>query len=334
MPWSRRALVALAVFAVVFAFCWVGKSPPAALADIDFLYVAARGLVHGLDPYEAVRGSGLPYPLFYPGTAPVLLSPLGLIPLHLAASLFLAGGAGALAWVWSREPWRLLGLASAPLLHAVVVGQWSPWLTAAVGLPWLGLVWAAKPSVGLAYLAGWHSRGALIGMGLLTAVSLVVLPHWPQHWFQSIHDAPYYVAPIKRPFGWVLLLAFLRWREPEGRFLGLMALVPHTVSLQEALPFLLVARSRRELLAMLGLGWACWALMMWRVPLTPQNVPPMLAAQWPYLLALVYLPPVVLLIARRSTSDSPAPHPSLASQSTSHPAPSGSAPVAPSGTAD
>ena len=50
---------------------------------------------------------------------------------------------------------------SAPAIQALFSGQWSPWLTAAIGLPWLGFMWAAKPTIGATLFAGWPSRWAL-----------------------------------------------------------------------------------------------------------------------------------------------------------------------------
>jgi hypothetical protein len=294
---GRRILMTVAVTIVTAAFVWTGKSPPAAVADCDYVWYAARALLRGVDPYAAVVAQpGLHYPLFYPATAPVLAAPLGALPLRLASTVFLAGGMGALAWVWSREPWRLWGLSSAPALNALLLCQWSPWLTAAVGLPWLSVVWAAKPSVGLAYVIGWPSRRAFGLAAALTAVSFLVVPGWPTEWISAVRDAPYYLAPIQRPFGWVLLLAWVRWRRPEARFLGTLACVPHSSSLYEILPLLLVARNRRELAGLMALTFMGWALLLWRVPVHPLNVPPVLAAQWPYLLLFGYLPPMLLLI--------------------------------------
>lgn len=302
---GRRILITAAVIVVTAAFVWTGKSPPAAVADCDYVWYAARALWQGLDPYSAVRSQpGLHYPLFYPVTAAVLAAPFGALPLRLASTVFLAGGMGALAWVWSKEPWRLWGLASAPALNALLFCQWSPWLTAAVGLPWLGIVWAAKPSVGLAYVIGWPSRLVFGLAAALTTVSLVLVPGWPAEWISTVGGAPYYLAPIQRPFGWVLLLAWVRWRRPEARFLGALACIPHSSSLYEILPLLLVARNRRELAGLMALTFIGWALLLWRVPVHPSHVPLVLAAQWPYLLLFGYLPPMLLLIRQPALESS------------------------------
>ena len=303
---TRRILIASAVTIVTAAFVWVGKEPPAAVADYDYVWYAARALWHGVDPYLAVRTEpNLHYPLFYPATAPVLTAPLGAIPLRYASTLFLAVGMGALAWTWSSERWRLWGLISASAFNALLFGQWSPWLAAAVGVPWLGLVWAAKPSVGLAYVIGWPSRLVFKLSAALLIASLLLVPAWPAEWLAAVRDSPYHLAPIQRPFGVILLLAWLRWRVPEARFLGALACIPHSVSLYEILPLLLVARTRGQLAWLMGLGFVGWALILWRVPVDLLNVPPVLAAQWPYLLIFGYLPPLVLLLQRPAAQEPP-----------------------------
>ena len=140
----------LTVGILTFVFVWVGTSPPDFPADFDYLWTAGRALVEGADPYAAVRtevqedGCGGPY---YPATAAVIMAPFGAMPRRLAVSLFTALGMVLLAWSVKGGPsWRRWMIFSVPALENVLLGQWSPWLTAAIGLPWLGAVWAAKPT--------------------------------------------------------------------------------------------------------------------------------------------------------------------------------------------
>lgn len=48
----------------------------------------------------------------------------------------------------------------------------------------------------------------------------LLLPHWPVDWLDALRGAPHYAPPVQRPGGFLLLLAFLRWRQPEARMLG------------------------------------------------------------------------------------------------------------------
>lgn len=312
-PFVRQRLaVALTVATFAGAIVWAGDLPGARRhLDFDWFYVAGQALAHGTNPYDAVlapRTDGkLGVALFYPGTMPVLMAPLGAMPERLACALFLGLALGSLAYgVTNRGWWRLGILLSAPLAHAFMEGQWSPWLTAAATIPWLGFVWTAKPTVGLAMFAGWPSRQAVLAGCALVLLSLIVLPGWPTQWLTMTARSSYHVAPVTRPFGWLLLLAWLRWRTPEGRMLGALALVPHTVSLLETLPLLLVAKRPRDLALLVGLGWVARVLTdRVTVQLTPTDLQTLMQHQWPYILVLCHLPALVLVLMSRHAPSQP-----------------------------
>jgi hypothetical protein len=298
---ARRILFGVAVGFTVAALVWIGHAPPAARTDFDATGIASQSMLRGENPYAAARAaiaSGrLQYPLFYPATAPVLVLPLAWLPFRALIAVWTGLGVGLLAG--SLTGWRRWILLSAPAMHAVLLGQWSPWLVAAVGFPWLGLAWAAKPSIGLAYFVGWPSKHAVIAGGALLLLSLLVVPSWPHDWIATIRGQPYYRAPVVRPFGFLLLLGFLRWRTAEGRFLGMLALVPHTTVLHETLGVLLCARTPRGLAFLQVLGYAAMYLVYTHTHYGPSDPAEMLAEQWPYLLVLCYLPGLVMVLARR-----------------------------------
>jgi hypothetical protein len=283
----------LTVGILTFVFVWEGHSPPDFPADFDYFWTAGRAVVEGADPYAAVREEvqegRLRWPLYYPASTAVLMAPFGALPRRLAVSLFTALGMALLAWSVDRGPsWRRWIVLSVPALENVLLGQWSPWLTAAIGLPWLAAVWAAKPSIGLALFAGWPSRWALYGGLIVLGVSLVVRPSWPVDWIAAVRSTPQYLAPVQRPGGILLLLAFLRWRRPEARMLGALALVPHTAGLYESLPLLLVPQTARRFGALMGLQYL--AAVVSYLILSPGNLGGMMDTGWVYLLILVYLP--------------------------------------------
>lgn len=296
---AHRALRSVAVGVLVAWLAWVGNEAPLGPGDWDYIWVGARAVWHGENPYAAVeremRAGTMQYPLYYPATAPVLFAPLGALPRRLAVSIFTGTGMALLAWSL-RARWQAWILISAPAIHAVLLGQWSPWLTAAAGIPWLGFVWAAKPTTGLALFAGWPSRPAAIGMALLAAITFMLLPGWVGAWLESVRGAPQYLAPIQRPGGVLLLLAWLRWRRPEGRLLGTLAIVPHTTGLHEMLALLLVPKRGWELALLQGLGYVAAYLVYTRTHYGTHIVPQMLADQWPYFLCLMYLPALALVL--------------------------------------
>jgi hypothetical protein len=290
--------VPFVVGVLTFAFVWVGRSPPGPWGlDFDYFWTAGRAVWQGTDPYvavnEAIRQGTLRWPFYYPATAAVLLAPFGALPHHLAAALFTSLGMGLL--VASVRGWRRWIVVSPPALEALLLGQWSPWLTAAAGLPWLGFVWAAKPSIGLALFGGWPSRLALYGGLAVVMLSLLLLPNWPLDWLGVVRNTAQYQAPVQRFAGFLLLLAWFQWRRPEARMLGLLALIPHTTSVYELLPLFLVPQTRRSFALLMGLSYVATAIVYVLFPFGG-SLTATLEARWPYLLVLVWLPALVMAL--------------------------------------
>jgi hypothetical protein len=299
---------------LTFVFVWIGQAHPGFFTDFDYFWLAGNAVWQGLDPYEVTRqaierGTHL-VPFYYPGTAALLMLPFGALSRHLAIALFTALGMGLLAL--SVTGWRRWIVLSAPALQAIMLGQWSPWTTAAIGLPWLGFVWAGKPSVGLALFLGWPSRAALAGGLAVVVLSLVVLPHWPSDWLATISGTVQYTAPVQRFGGFLLLLAFIRWRRPEARMLGLLALVPHTTGIYEQLPLLLIPQTKRRFAVLMGLSWLAAVLVYTLVsydaePDVLARVQRGLAQQWPYFLVLVWLPALWMVLTGHESSSAAPP---------------------------
>jgi hypothetical protein len=312
---GRELIAAIAIGLVVGYLVWVGEGPPSPpRTDWDYFWVAAHSLIHGQDPYvgvaEEVKAGRFDVPLYYPATAPLILAPLGALTRRLAFALWAGGGIGLLAYALARQGmWRLWGLISAPVLVATFQGQWSTWLTAGAVLPWLGFVWAAKPSIGLALFIGWPSRRAAIGAVLIVLLSLIVVPGWITEWLQVVRGAPHYLAPVQRPWGFLLLLAFFRWRRPEARMLGALALIPHTTNPYDMVPLLLIPQTRLELAVFMGLGYVAQALIKAPARVLPYQPPDLavrwLAINWTTFLILVYLPCLLMVLRRSPHEDAP-----------------------------
>ena len=293
----------LTVSVLTFGFVWIFQAPPGFFTDFDYFWLAGRAVWHGLDPYaatrEAIQQGTHQVPFYYPGTAAVIMAPFGSLPRQLAMASFIAAGMGLLAA--SVHGWRRWIVLSPAALQAILLGQWSPWLTAAVGIPWLAFMWGGKPSIGLPLFAAWPSRLALAAGMMLLLLSLVLLPHWPAEWFQVVRGVPQYTAPVQRLGGPLLLLAFLRWRRPEARLLGLLALMPHTTGIYEQLPLLLIPRTKRAFAVLMGLSYLAATLVHTVVSYDPQPTVVMmveigLAKQWPYFLVLVWLPALYMVL--------------------------------------
>jgi hypothetical protein len=225
--------------------------------------------------------------------------PFSLFPLELARGAFIAVSVGLLAFVAARTAWwPLLMLLGGPMLVALNSVQWTPLLTAAIlGGP-LGALLAAKPTTALPLLVAYPRRAALVGMAALVGLAFVLRPDWPARWLDAVSGAPHRPA-ILRPGGAILLLGLLRWRLPEGRQLAMLALVPLSPHLYEAVPLVLVTRTRRELLAFivcgtLGLG----AHYLWPARQVPDHGP----LQWFIVFLAAYLPALVIVLRRQPHS--------------------------------
>jgi hypothetical protein len=223
-------------------------------SDFDQLWQSARALLAGQDPY-AVIGPGDParfqYPLFYPLTAALVAVPFTPLSFQLARLVFAAVAGGVLGYAFGKHrPWLWPTFFGVPFMLAARNVQLSPLLTAAILLPWLGWLAAAKPNFGLVMLAGSGSRRAILillsGSGALLVLSLALRPDWPWEWRAALATADHFRPLILRPGGVIMLMALLRWWDPDARLLLALALVPQTGLFYDALPACLVARTRMQ----------------------------------------------------------------------------------------
>ncbi|MEO6057047.1 MAG: hypothetical protein ABIQ49_09425 [Gemmatimonadales bacterium] len=294
-PGSRTTLLlALSCATLVAAIYWASHP---GRTDFDYFWTAANALIHGDDPYRAVDELGTGYPLFYPLPAVLLLAPLGLLPLALARVAFAWAGTFALSLAAFRYGRGFPAvLFSASYLSALMQGQWSPLLAAGAVVPWLGALWVAKPSLGLALGLGYPSKPAAIGAGLVVVVSFVVMPGWPAAWLHAL-EATNHVILALQPGGVLLLAALVRWRHPEARLLAAFACVPQTPALYETVPLFLIPRTRwgGYLLAVLSL--LATAYMRTVTPLAPDMaIEESLAARWPIMFWSMYVPALVMVL--------------------------------------
>jgi hypothetical protein len=234
-----------------------GRANPEFVSDFDQIWAGARALWQGKDPYAVVgpgREFAWKWPLYYPLPALLVVAPLGLLPVLAARAVFSGCSVVLLAWAVTRDGWyRLPIFISVSFWVAVELVQWSTVYTAAYFLPFLGLVAAAKPNHGLALAAGSRSVRALVFMAtgavVLLLVSVLIQPRWHEPWLANLREAPHFRAPIMRPLGFILILAALKWRRPEARWLLALSLVPQAPTFYDQLLLAVVCGSRRETLA-------------------------------------------------------------------------------------
>ena len=252
----KKILLPIATGLAMALLCFVAVRPYA--GDLTWALRGARLLLEGQNPYtDPTIGPGLPYPfdapLRYPVPALLLVAPLAWLPYPVAAALFAGVSLALLCFVWRAHPALIGMLLSAPLSIAVAYAQWSPLMVAAAGLPWLGFLLLAKPSIGLALWAWKPDRRALVGAGLLWVVSLLIMPGWVSAWLGNLTSARYVSPILAFP---VLALALLKWRDGRARLIFLLSLVPQFAgSSYDHLPLFLAMRTPRQGLALALSSW-------------------------------------------------------------------------------
>ena len=86
--------------------------------------------------------------------------------------------------------------------------------------------------------------------------------------------------------------------------LGTLELIPHTTSVYELLPLLLIPQTRRSFAILMGLSYVATVIVYIRFPFGG-SVSGTLDARWPYFLVLVWLPALFMAL-RPSTLATPA----------------------------
>lgn len=270
--------------------------------DFDPIRFGATLLREGRDPY-ALIGPGRQYVwnfrLLYPMPALLLGLPFTVLPLIAARAAFAAILSGAAAWAVTRESWRgLVVFASASWWSAVGLAQWSPGVLAAATIPWLGVVLAAKPNIGIAILAAARSRrqaAILIGTaGALTLAAFIVAPHWLRAWREAIRDQPH-IRPLAASWlGAPLCLAAIRWRDPRARLLLALAFVPMNPAPYEGVLLFTIPQS--------AIGAVALALGSWFVEPLASAFGRGFGAIGDAMVVCMFLPALVLIFAPLTSS--------------------------------
>lgn len=306
----RRALVAILIGGGCALFSYVrltfGSCAGARCEAGDFTW-AHRGmqqLLIGENPYrDPTLGKGRPFPsndpLFYPLPALLVALPFTPFPREVAGALFVGVSTGLLAFGLFREHFRDYPLLlSAPFWFAIISGQWSPLLVAAVLLRPLLPLTLAKPNIGLPLLLSYPTKkGVIASVGVLL-LSLLVLPSWPVDWFRNVVTHSMF-RPLWGVPGVVLLLALVHWRRAEARLLVLLALAPQR-PLYDQLPLWLIARRGKTSRPMLILSILSWGTVFGWLLIPAWNV------QW--IVWGMYLPALIMVL-RQAPSPSPPPRP-------------------------
>lgn len=260
LRWRVAAAVVIGLASAALCYSFSTRSG-LGLADFTFTWRAANSLRAGENPYHDPRlGPPNPYPwevpLLYPLLGPLASLPFTCLPEAVAGAAFFGVSAALLAFALTRDGWwRLVLFTSAPFVVAAYIVQWSPLIMAAALLPALQPLALVKPNLGLPLLAARPSRrGLALCLGAV-ALSMLVLPSWPQDWLANLPYAAKYLPPVLVLPGPLLLLAAWRWRDERARLLLLLAISPQFLWFYDQLPLWLAPRTWRQGLLLSGLSW-------------------------------------------------------------------------------
>jgi len=313
-PVAIRIVIALLAGIAGGLYCYFSlkaSGGPRPADDFTWHWLAARALIEGKNPYVVITAGG-PYqldaPYVYPLTTAIAAVPFALfLAPAAAAATWIGVGTALMAFAVTKTGYtRLLMFLSMPYLWAANAGQFSPILVAACLLPWLGFITPVKPQIGIVSLLYKPSRIAFAGALTFLALSLVIDPAWPREWMDVLpHRVPgIYRSPVTVLFGGPLLvLALLRWKRTDARLLFLMAIVPQNMLFYDQLLLWLIPRTRNELMILGTLSLAAPLIASFFLPHAPLNIRAVNRAYAPVIVALIYLPCLVMVLRRKNEGE-------------------------------
>ena len=312
--WTVRLALPLAIALAAAALVRIRGTGQPAVSDFDQLWVGARALLHGVDPYTTVgpgRELNWDY-LYYPVPAMVLVMPLAMLPLLVARMTFAAISAGVLAAGLTRDnPTRLLLFLSAPTLVAIGRGQFGPLILASAFFPWLAWIGAAKPNIAIAVVPVSRNirttiTAGVIGSAIILAISFALQPHWLSAWRESLSHKGDNMPVVMRLGGPLILLALIRWRRRESWLVAALGSVPQTPSPYDTLPLFAVPNGFREMALLVTLGNLALLFLIAGVGVQPNEVYQTYNRQvslWS--LVFLYLPCVLFILMRPNETRPP-----------------------------
>ena len=307
-----RILVAIVIGAAAAAMNYFSPGRNGSLSDFSILWFGSKVLRSGGNPYAMIGPDGvidLPSPVFYPAPALVAVMPFTLMPVELAGALFIFLSSALLAFGATRDGWHRLPIfPSVAFMTSARLGQVSALMCAALFIPAITFFSVIKPQASIPIL-GASRKGrdwliALFGGAFLIGISFLLFPGWPAEWWSTLEKADYFRPPIMTLPGVFIALVLLRWRRPEAWLVFLAACLPQTWYPYNGLILLTVAFTYREA-AVLSLvssfGWLIaygWLIGEWRSPETR-------AVMQSVLIAVCYLPAVIVVLGRENNGPEP-----------------------------
>ncbi len=259
---TKNLLTALLVAVIAFVisyFC--GR---AYWLDLNSSICSARHLLQGLDPYSGCAWTyhGLPA-AEYPLTTALMFVPFALLPGVYASAAIWAVFHFLLAYgiLKAGQP-RLFGVfLSGPYAWTLLCHQFSPMIGAALLLPGLLPLALVKPQMSLPLILTNLTKRRAAAMAAIVALSFIVYPTWPLAWWRTARNFDGVIPLLALPFGPLMLLALVYYKDLRLRRLFLFACIPQR-SIYDLVPLLLMTPSR-YFWAAIGLSWLPFLYLAW-----------------------------------------------------------------------
>jgi hypothetical protein len=281
-------------------------------SDFGMVWFGARALLGHSDPYSLI-GPGkvfnYEWPLIYPGSALVAVLPLAALSEQSATALFVGISTWLLAFGITRDGWYRVPLfTTSAFIASAQLGQWSILFTAALFIPALAFLSAAKPQTALPILAASTSRRALwlaaLGTCILVSISFLMFPHWVSSWLKTVSETSHMEPPIVRFGGPLLLITLVRWRRPETWLLLTLAVAPQSWGWYGTLPLFTIPKRFNEavLLAAVALAGVWYADNI----LSPVSLDDLVSSVGSVIVITIYMPAALLILCRKNEGPEPA----------------------------
>jgi hypothetical protein len=278
-----RIFISAAIGVATGTFCWflmVHFHQDA--ADFRWAIRAAQDLLAHRNPYATFQ--------LYPLTAAIFGLPLVWVRPEIAAGIFYGVSSGLMAFGLTHQGYhRLLIFFAYPYWAGIFTAQWEPLIMASAFFPLLLPASLAKPQIGLPVALTHLSRRGILACGVILMLSLAAMPRWPLLWFRQIGQYDHFIPLLVLP-GPLLAAALLRYRNRDALLLMMMAIMPQRW-FYDPLVLWLIPKSRREIVATVGLSWGAGIWRWYHIPHSWTEV-------GRCTVLLIYLPMLAVVLAR------------------------------------
>jgi hypothetical protein len=251
-------------------------------ADFRWAIRAAQDLLAHRNPYATFQ--------LYPLTAAIFGLPFVWVRPEIAAGIFYGVSSGLMAFGLTHQGYhRLLIFFAYPYWAGIFTAQWEPLIMASAFFPLLLPATLAKPQIGLPVALTHLSRRGILACGVVLMLSLAAMPRWPLLWFRQIGQYDHFIPLLVLP-GPLLAAALLRYRDRDALLLMMMAIMPQRW-FYDPLVLWLIPKSRREIVATVGLSWGAGIWRWYHIPHSWTEV-------GRCTVLLIYLPMLAVVLAR------------------------------------